>query len=124
MPVSESKFGLTFARNVDMSTEGSMSYTVSEDTTITRVEVIIYGAEALLKLRPVIRTRSGDVMDIIETVGKSEIDGDNDKYKFDTELKIEGSEEIEIQYENQDSDFKHRFRVNMNLEETEGGSLW
>lgn len=124
MPLSGSKYGFTFAQSVDASESGSLERKVRQDLKINRVEVIVYGSEALLKVRPVISDRKGNLHEIVESIGKSYIDGNHDSFDFVTDVEIERGETIEIQYENFDTQYEHNFRVNMNVETAGGFSLW
>lgn len=119
----ETRFGLTFSRDVSPDTQGEIAYEVDTETVIREVSVRFYGSATLLEVRPFVRTRHGNTVDLVETVGQSKLDGDDDKFEWKTDEEISEGDEIVIEYDNQDIDYEHQFRVNMNIEESESG-VW
>lgn len=122
---SETKFGMSFAKDVSPDTSGSLVHEVESDLRVTRLTLRFYGSETLLNLNPIVKTRNGSEVRLVQTIGQRDIDGHKEKMEWEIDEPVNEGDEIIVEFENTDTDYSHDFRVNMNVENSDsGGSIF
>jgi len=120
--MSDTKNGLSIAREVSPDTSGYEGVEMERDGTVESVSVRIYqGAENTLRLR-VLRVRDGSQIQIVQLHGKEWIDGDDDVYRWEVSEPVEQGDEIVVQFNNSDVDNSHNFRLNVDVDYAKGTS--
>lgn len=116
--------GVTFADQVPAgATNRTLTYTIPRDATVERVQVRIYdGAQLDLELSPYISQGADEGRtDVIRTVGKDYIDGDDDVYEWDVSLPVERGDELVWSATNNDGSNAYDYRAIVDVEH--GGGL-
>lgn len=115
---------VTFADQVPASSTQKITYDVPKDATIEHAQVRIYqGAELDLQLQIYIDQGEDEgSTDVIRTVGKDYIDGDDDDYPFDLSMPIERGDTLVLEATNNDGSNAYDYRVNMEFERA-GGAM-
>ena len=121
---SETKNGLSFSDSVEPDSEQTLRYLVPTDATIEHISVRIYpGPELDLTIRPRLhRAAEGETIDLLRTIGKNHIDGDNDLWRWDVSIPVRANDEIRVVAANDDDTETYDYRVGMDLDQLGGVS--
>lgn len=115
--VSKPKSGSTIAKQVPAATRDRESWVVPRDGRLEDLAVRIYaGAENTLHLRLYHEQNSGAQETLITPIGKTYIDGDDDKWVWDLSIPVRQDDELVVDYENTDGANAHNFRVTFDVD--------
>lgn len=116
------KEGVTLSDRVPANTtDQEVTLEITQEATIERMSVRIYtGAELSLELYPFIRRDDNSTQPVIEMVGKSYVDGDDDYHEWDLSRGLEAGDELVIQATNNDGSNAYDYRVNVDIDYANG----
>lgn len=113
----ERRESFSFGKNVAGGANGEMTRKVTKPGTVEYVSVRIYpGPETDLEIELLVDPTEGNTRELVETIGKDVIDGDDDTYEFHPSHPLEKDDNIMIRYTNQDSTNPFDFRVNVDVD--------
>jgi hypothetical protein len=121
--MSSHKRGISFAEQVASDSQSTLSYPVSEDSTVESVKVRIYpGPGTDLEIEPyVYRGADGDTEPLVRYEGKQYVDGDDDVWEWDISVPVTSEDEIRVRATNQDTQGNdYDYRVNMDVSNVGG----
>lgn len=118
----ETKEGVSYGKKVPADGSGTLEYQVSRDATIESVSCRIFpGAETTLELNFYVLRRDTEATDqLVQTVGKDHVAGDDDLFRWDVSTPVANGDTIVVEYNNTDTNNAHGFRANMDLDYSGG----
>jgi hypothetical protein len=114
---------IRYADTIPADSTETLEYPVDRAGTVERVRIRIYeGAELALKIRPVVirGDENTDRSDIIETVGKRDVDGDDDVWVFETSKPFENGQVVAVEVTNTDPDYGFDFACDISIDHENG----
>jgi hypothetical protein len=110
-----------FATEVAAGERQVLETEVEADATVEQVDVRFYpGSRLELELRPFIRTKRGNQIDLIDTVGRDVVVGDNDFFQFDVVEQAEEGATLAVEAVNNDPSNSYNFAVDIRVDRTAG----
>jgi len=114
--------GWSFSERVSGGSSETVVKDPSRDGRIRKVTARIYeGAQLDLELQIQKVTESGNTVQIIDPIGKSVIDGDDDAYEWIVNIPFSDMDSVQVVAENTDPNNAYDYRVNMDVS-YEGGA--
>lgn len=113
--------GLSFGDEVAPNSEADETITLEADATVEKLRIRIYpGARLDLRVRPLVRTQSGNEYELVELEGKSYVDGDDDIYEWSLAEPVSEGDEIVMETENVNQNNAYDYRADVELEHAGG----
>jgi len=110
-----------FATEVAAGERRVLETEVEADATVEQVDVRFYpGSRLELELRPFVETKRGNQIDLIDTVGRDVVVGDNDFFQFDVVEQAEEGATLAVEAVNQDPENSYNFAVDVRVDRTAG----
>ena len=117
-----SKRGATLAAKTPPDSSEYEEIEIEEAGTVERLALRIYpGAEATLELVPLL-VSGGSTVPLIDLVGQSFVDGDDDHWEWDLVQPVEQGDRVRVRARNRDPDHPHRWRAVVEVDHHSGSS--
>lgn len=122
MTQPDTRDGQSLASRTPAGATETENLSIDSDGTVERLTLRIYrGAETDLRLYPRI-VREGNSIPLIETAGKTYIDGDDDHWEWTLAQPVQQGDRLSIRAVNNDDTNPHNWRATVEVDYLEGQS--